>query len=135
MQHMGKAMGFTTVELMVVVIIIAILAFIAVPMYDEFAKRSRRNDAISTLLDIQYRQEKWRADDIDYATLAELDRGSDSDLGFYTISLSTRGNNTYLFLASPALGGPQTGDNCGSFAINQDGPLYTGYAGAECWGR
>lgn len=127
--------GFTLLELMVVLIILAVLAFIAMPAYDEFTKRSRRNDAMATLLDIQYKQEKWRADDIDYATLAELGKSSDSDQGYYTISLSTRSNNTYLFLATPKSGGPQVGDDCGTFAINQEGPFYTGYADAECWGR
>ena len=48
MHHLNptpRTRGFTLLELMLVVVVIAILATVAVPTYSEFVQRSRRSDA------------------------------------------------------------------------------------------
>ena len=94
--------GFTLVELMVVVVVIAILAGMAFPAYQANVRKAKRNDAIEALLRIQVAQEKWRISDTDYATLAEL--GSPSTLeGFYTITILANTATGYTLRAT-ALG-------------------------------
>jgi type IV pilus assembly protein PilE len=133
---LARGGGFTLIEILVVVSIVAILAAIAFPSYLEQARKSRRADAMSTLMRLQLAQERWRANDTDYATLAELSFGADSDDGFYTLALPARTAAGFTATAAPKAGTAQAGDRCGTFAMSQDGPDYSGsYAKANCWQR
>lgn len=46
---MNKQIGFTLIELMIVVAIIAILAAIAIPQYNDYTARSQLSEAIVLL--------------------------------------------------------------------------------------
>lgn len=59
--------GFTLIELMMVVVIVAILAAIAIPGYTYFMKKSRRGDAESILMDIAQREQQYLNDSRSYA--------------------------------------------------------------------
>ena len=130
-----SAAGFTLVELMIVVVVIAALIALAMPSYQGYQQRSKRGDAKTSLMRAQLAQEKWRGNDTDYATLAEIWTGSDSLSGYYTLAVTSNTAAAYVMTAAPKAGTTQVGDACGTFAINQDGPLYTGYADADCWSR
>jgi type IV pilus assembly protein PilE len=140
--------GFTLIELMIVIAIVAVLAAIALPAYQDYAKKARRADAKSGILAVQLAQEKFRASCLQYATALDssltgdecntgtssykLDLGSSSPDGYYTLAIASGAATTYSITAAPT--GIQTGDDCGSFAINQNGEDYTGtYADANCW--
>src|SRR6267154_1626429 len=51
--------GFTLVELMIVVVIVAILASIAIPAYNSQIRKSRRTEAKTALLDLAGREERY----------------------------------------------------------------------------
>lgn len=123
------------IEALIMLAVFAILATIALPAYEGFMSKSRRTDAVNTLMRLQVEQEKWRGNDTDYGTLAEIWSGTDSLEGFYTVSVTANTAATYTMTAAPKTGGPQEGDSCGTFAVNQSGPLYSGYADDACWGR
>jgi type IV pilus assembly protein PilE len=63
---MARHAGFTLIELMVVVAIVAILAAIALPNYGDFMRRSKITEATSTLSDLRLRAEKFFADNRTY---------------------------------------------------------------------
>jgi type IV pilus assembly protein PilE len=55
---MRNAKGFTIIEIMVVVTIIAILAAIALPSYQDYITRSKFQEATSTLADLRVKMEQ-----------------------------------------------------------------------------
>lgn len=65
---MRKQLGFTLIEMMIVVSIIAILAAIALPLYTNYVNRSKQTEAKSTLLSLKLEQEQYRAEFNCYST-------------------------------------------------------------------
>ena len=58
--------GFTLIELMMTLVILAILAAIAIPSYSEFVTRSRLIDAHTKLGDLRIQMEKYFQDNRTY---------------------------------------------------------------------
>jgi type IV pilus assembly protein PilE len=105
-----RGSGFTLIELMIVVAVIAILAAVALPAYFDSIRKSRRADAIALMSQVAQAQERWRANSTQFAT----DFGTDflnvrstaaSGVAsltepYYTISIpSAAAGNTYTVRA------------------------------------
>ncbi len=128
--------GFSLVEIIIVLAIVAILAAIAFPGYGLFMQKARRSDAINSLLALQLDQAAWRHRDYDYATLEELGWAAQSLDGYYSLAIGQRSASQFVATATPMIDGPQQDDDCAVFAIDQEGPLLVaGYADAACWRR
>lgn len=133
--------GFTLIELMIAVAVAAILAAVAYPSYMDYVYKSRRADAVNTLLKLQLDQEKYRAGNPSYtSTLLAGGLGwttSTSPDGYYTLSIDADADaSSFQARAVPRVGSAQTGDSCAVIAINQSGPV-TGAPTTHprCWNR
>ncbi len=136
---MRRVSGFTLVELMVVVAIIAILAAFAVPAYSRYGYRARRVDGQELLLRIATAQERYYATYNKYGALADIGYAdpAPSEKGFYSVSLSNLGAATFTATAAPL--GVQQNDACESLKLDSTGVKTPGASDANsnrngnCW--
>ena len=64
---MQRSTGFTLIELMVTVAIVAILAAVAIPNYTDYVRRGKITEATSTLLAMRVKMEQYFQDNRFYA--------------------------------------------------------------------
>jgi len=83
--------GFTLIELVVVMVIVAILAAITIPAYSNYVRQARRTDAKSALLDLASLEERFYSTQNAYSANA-------TDLG-YTAWPATVGSGYYQVAA------------------------------------
>ena len=134
---MKKQMGFTLIELMITVTIIAILFAVAVPAYQQYTVRGSRTDGSAILLDIIRMQESYfvqnRTYTDDFTNLGYTATTTQSPRGYYTISASTCGaqalSSCVLLTATPNAGSPVIND--GKLTLNTIGQRT--HNGANGW--
>ena len=137
---MRKIKGFTLIELMITVAIVAILASVAVPSYLEHVRTARRDDAKKTLMEAAQTMESYYALNMTYVG-ANIDatttpkifsdkspvEGSERQ---YTLKLNPVPTATgYTIQAVPQ--GGQANDKCGTLSINRLGVRTAAQSG--CW--
>lgn len=128
--------GFTLVELMIAVAIMAILVTISVPAFIDQLRKSRRYDATSTLLSMEQEQELYRTNNTTYGTLAQVWSGvSSTPDGHYTLSITSPTSTGYVITATAV--GDQANDSensttCTPMLITVNG-LSTTRTPAACW--
>jgi len=98
--------GFTLIELMIAVAIVAIVAMIAIPSYKAQMVKGRRSSAEAALMDIAQREQQYLLDVRGYAySVAALNTTTPVDvLSYYTISFGPPplvGPPTFTALATP----------------------------------
>ena len=63
---MEQPRGFTVIELMITVAIIAILAAVALPQYNDYVQRGKMTEAFTTLAEFRVRMEQFYQDNRKY---------------------------------------------------------------------
>ena len=131
--------GFTLVELLIVVAIVAILAAIGIPSYAAQAQKTRRADAKNTLIQVAQSLEKcmslygvYNNANCAGGTLGTGDT-VDSDEEHYTITITIpAAGNTFSLAAAPQTTGGQTGDShCASITYDNTGDKSGTHD--DCW--
>ena len=92
--------GFTLIEGLVGVAIAGVLSSIAYPSVEAQVQRARRADALVALLQAQLAEERHRANNAGYATLAELGLRDTSPAGHYRIQAAANDSGGYDLVAT-----------------------------------
>lgn len=140
--------GFTLIELMITVVIVAILLAIAIPNYSESVRKSTRSVARTHLLDIANRQQEFFYNNKSYsANLAGLGYaansvgvGKDGQLvaagaaeAVYDLSVIAADATSYSLSAAP-INAQANDSDCGTFSLDSAGTKSaSGALGAACW--
>ena len=128
--------GFTLIEVMITVAIVAILAAVALPNYQNYLIRSARVQAQTELLDLATLQEKIFLNSNAYTSSVTANytgqaagglgrtSGATND-GKYTLSIALgTGGQSFVLTATPDAGGAQ----------RNDGTLSIAETGRKLWG-
>lgn len=96
---MKQASGFTLIELMVTVAIIAIIAAVAIPAYNSYVVRGKLSEAFGTLGDYRVRMEQFNVDNRNYG-IAGGTCGSAVPTGSYFTYTCVPGNPATTYVAT-----------------------------------
>ena len=130
--------GFTLIELMITVAIVAVLAAVAYPAYTQYIVRSNRAAAQSYLMEMSGLQQRYLLDARSY--------GAASDIG---VSVPGNLSSIYSFTTTPASGPPPSftvtatpqgsqatrDTKCGTMTLNETSAKTASGSGgaAGCW--
>jgi type IV pilus assembly protein PilE len=142
--HRCRCGGWTLVELLVVVVLLAVLATMAAPGYRQQLLRAHRADAQAALLALAAAQERFYLHRHRYATNSELTGTPPEGLGLaattrdgrYRLTVGTA--DEWTFQASARASGAQAADQrCATFTIEATGERSATTAGGspapDCW--
>lgn len=143
------ASGFTLIELMMVVVIVAVLMAIAIPSYTGYAKKARRAEAKAALTGLSIVLERFYSErspstyvgaalgtdpnDI-FADYAPIDGPAANKT--YTLSITSQSASGYTIKAIPT--GGQATDVCGTLTLTSLGVkgvegASSGQTWSDCW--
>ena len=131
--QMRSSLGFTLIELMIVVAIIAIFAAIAIPSYTKYIVASHRTEAQAAMLNLaQFLESKYNAS-FSYPAVADIPTALKSPANvstYYTFSINvTNSSQNYTITATPT--SVQSDSTCGALTLKEDGAKTPTTSG--CW--
>ena len=140
MENKATRKGFTLVELMIVIAIVAILVALAMPSYARYIRKANRGEAQQLLMNWANNQEIWRANHTDYAAdaVGELKAPTHDK---YNFTLTVQTPTAYTLTATATgdqLKDTERGKSCATLTLDQSntkGPQYdvSGTPTTFCW--
>ncbi len=132
--------GFTLIEVLVVVTIVAILASISLSGYSRFTERARRTEAKTALTQASQGLERCFSrfgvyNNANCDTFAQVNGGFNSESNWYAITGVVTAS-TYALTAT-GLGNQANDTDCGNYGLNELGQkTHTGASDFDsCWAR
>jgi len=136
--------GFTLIELMIAVVIVAILSAVALPSYQEHVRRTKRVECEAAMLKAASMLERYYSvnhrygdgaskDEFPNAVASALKCPPDGGTATYDFGGSSVGADAFTLKAEPA--NAQQNDKCGTLTLDDTGAKgqAAGMTTADCW--
>lgn len=126
--------GFTLIEVMIVVVIIAILAAFAMPSYQQYKIKTERTTMKTEMAEVALRLQRYKITNFIFVrngtavTLADIDVPSNfprTGTVLYTLALSNVTANNWTLTATPQ----------STALMKNDGSLVLNSRGERCWAK
>jgi len=139
--------GFTTIELMIAVIVVGVLSALAFPTFYNSIRKGRRSEAFTALSTLQQAQERYRSTNSTYADASHIAALGLPALTYYTVSIvdGSVGGSTYEATATAVSGTSQANDTgCTLLVVAMNGGNVSYGSGstatpltdsAKCWAK
>jgi len=140
-----RGCGFTLIETLIALGIAGVLSTIAYPSFESHLLRARRTDALASLLMAQLAQERFRANQSSYGTLADIGVRNVSPAGYY--ALAANGDAAGFEIVATATGRQVRDGDCRTLRLRGGGANLEYVSGPHaaasnpptvnrrCWGR
>ncbi len=132
--------GFSLLEILIVIVILSIIASIAIPVYRHEVVKARRNDAQVALLNLATLMERYYIENHTYQGATIGNNGTilivpTSANGYYNLSIHTPKSTNYTLTANPISTQLADDTQCGTLSINQLGVKMISGTGTvnQCW--
>lgn len=133
--------GFTLIEMMIVVALIALLSSIAYPSYQEYVVKTKRAEGKSALMQSMMQQERYFTQNNTYVTFTEATpngfkyySGDNSTNSAYTLSAAACGTGIGDCVQITATVRGFTDEKCGNLSLTSAGvKSASGTAPTKCW--
>ena len=127
--------GFTLIELIIVIAIVALLVAVALPSYRDHVRKSRRAEAQAYLMAVAGRQQQFLVDSRGYAaTLATINIPMPASVvASYDVTMAAAAGPppTFILSAAPKAGTDQVYEKCQTLTIDQTGAKTASLS--SCW--
>ena len=140
-ERASSTRGFTLIELMITVAIVAVLAAVVLPAYQDSVRKARRADARTALTTATQMMEREYTEKNSYANAsfgpsASATYRDKSENEHYLLALPPANLTVTTFTATATPQGAQAVDPCGTFTLTHQGTR--GVTGgtlttAQCW--
>lgn len=130
----GSEGGFTLIELMVVVAVVAILAAIAYPSFQDAVRKSKRGQAKADMVEYAQLAERFHSVQNTYVGFDLPEDFSPREGGTIRYNLTFDDATANEFTINAQAAGDQAKDRCGDLSLNQAG-VKTNSKGelSDCW--
>lgn len=134
--------GFSLIELMVVIAVVGILAAVALPSYQDYLARGRRADAETVLMEAAQFMERFYTEKNTYAgAVLPMEKApKDGTTAYYDVGFegedpgdANPDATSYVIEAIPVSTGPMASDDCGTLTYSNTGVKGSDDDLEKCW--
>lgn len=132
---LGAVSGFTLIELVIAMAVVALLAAVAIPAYNDFSTRGKLAEGMGNLSSLRLQMEQYYQDNRSYQNAAGACAVADFNGNDFAFTCQSASATTYTWTATSLSG---LGSGAFQYTIDQNGTRKTlkydsAVSASQCW--